>query len=184
MADKAAQNKSSITKTGSNRRTILIIGAIIVILIIFGAVGYFIQTKSTQEISEGNGKEGTTTEAKNGQKQTTVNTKEGKITIKEGEAPTNFPSDVTIYKNANVSRSSEAENELSIILESSDSVAEVKKFYEADLKKNEWTSIESNTMEGSSLITAKKGNRQIIIATTVDDETKKTAIAIAIAIPK
>ncbi len=184
MGDKAAQNKPPILATGSNRRTIIIIGTVIAVLIIFGSAGYFIQTKSTQEISESNGNGEKTTEVKNGQKQTNVNTKDGKITIKEGEAPNNFPSDVTIYKNAEVSRSTESKDESSIILESSDSVPTVIKFYENDLKKNKWTSIESNNMEGSSLITAKKDSRQIIIAATVDDVTKKTAIAIAITTPK
>lgn len=182
MTEKTAQNKSSIISAGTNRRTILIIGTVIAILIIFGSVGYFIQTKSTQEISEGNGKEGKTAEVKNNQKQTTVNTKEGKIIIKEGEAPDKFPSDVTIYKNAEISKSTEGEDGLSVILESSDTVDTVKKFYEDDLKNNKWTSIKSVPTE--ALITATKDSRKIIITAVLDKETKKTSIAIVIATPK
>lgn len=185
MAERSAQKQTSIIAAGSNNRTVLIIAVVIAVLVIFGVLGYLIQTKSTKEMSEATEQNGqTSADTKNGQKQTTVETENGKIIIKEGEAPTNFPSDLTIYKDAKIERSTEAKDELSVILKTSDSVSKVTKFYEDDLKDSEWESVETNTMKGSSLITAKKGAQRLVITVTTDKETGKTAIAIVVGTPE
>lgn len=173
MAGESAQNSREIITSPSKKRTLLIVAVVFVVLLALVLSGYFVKQNSTNlEVSDN-----TMTES---QKQTTVSTQEGDITIIEGELPKNFPEDITIYENSKVERSTKSKSGTSVILQTSDSVSEVTNFYRKNLKDNKWGSIKSSTIEGSSLITAQKDVRQLVITVVINDKAGKTEISIIV----
>lgn len=173
MAGQSAQNSKEIITSPSKKRTLSITAAVFVVLVVLALSGYFVKQSSTNP--EGN--DGNRTDA---QKQTTVSTQEGDITIKEGELPKDFPNDIAIYENSKVERSTESNNGTSVILQTSDSVSKVTNFYKDNLKSNDWKSIQSSTIEGSSLITAEKDVRQLVITVVINEKAGKTEISIVV----
>lgn len=177
MAGQSAQNSKEIITSPSKKRTLSIVGVVFVVLVILALSGYFVKQTSTD--SEGNSN--TMTEA---QKQTTVSTQDGDITIREGELPKDFPEDVAIYENSKVKRSTESSSSTTVILQTSDSVSKVTSFYNDNLKKNDWKSIQSSTIEGSSLITAEKDVRQLIITVVINEKDGRTEISLIVGTSK
>ena len=173
MADQSAQNSKEIITTPSKKRTLFIVTTVFVALVVLALSGYFVKQNSTNL----DGASENMTEA---QKQTTVITQNGDITIKEGELPNNFPDDVTIYENSKVERSTESKNGTSVILQTSDSVNKVTSFYNKNLRDKKWESVKSSTIEGSSLITAEKGVRKLVITVFINEKDGKTEISIVI----
>ena len=175
MAGQSAQNSKEIITSPSKKKTLSVIAAVFVVLVILALSGYFVKQSSTNS----KGDTGNKTEA---QKQTTVSTQEGDITIKEGELPKDFPDDIAIYENAKVERSTESNSGTSVILQTSDSVGKVTSFYNDNLKSNGWNSIQSSTIEGSSLITAEKDVRQLVITVVINEKADKTEISIIVGV--
>lgn len=161
MAGQTAQKQSADPSPSSRNQTTLIIIAVLAILVALAAAGYFVQKKSNGETS------------KITEKTTQVKTENGKITITEGEVPKNFPSDITVYKGTQVITSTEAKDGISLTLKTTDSVKKAATFYKDDLAKNGWKKITSDTLKGSYLITAKKGDRELVLTVSVDKEDKK-----------
>lgn len=173
MADKAAQNSKEIITTTSKKRTLFVITTVFIALVVLALAGYFVKQNSTDL-------DGTSENMTVAQKQTTVTTQNGDIIIKEGELPSNFPNDVTIYENSKVERSTESKNGTSVILQTSDSVSKVTNFYNKNLKDKEWESVKSSTIEGSSLITAEKDVRKLVITVVINEKAGKTEISITV----
>ena len=173
MAGESAQNSKETITSPSKKRTLSILAIVFVILLVLVLSGYFVKQNSTNL-------EGSDNDMTEAQKQTTVSTQEGDITIREGELPKNFPDDITIYENSRVERSTESKSGTSVILQTSDSVSKVTSFYNKNLKTKGWESIQSSTIEGSSLITAKKDVRQLVITVVINDKAGKTEISIIV----
>ncbi len=178
MLEQKAQNQLSKPSFNSGSNTLTIIAVVVAILVILALSGYFVQRKSTQDSVE-KASNGTVAIQDNGKK-TTIETDDGEITIGQGEIPKSFPPDVTVYKSAEVQATTEAEDSISITLKTPDSISKITSFYKNDLTKNGWGSITSNTLEGSSLITAKKDERELVITATVDEQDNKTEIVIVV----
>lgn len=174
MADDSAPNQSLNTQLTSRNKALIIIIVVLVILAILAAAGYFVRQKSDEQISKSSEKNG----------QASVETENGKVMIKEGEMPKNFPTDVAAYKGAQVITSTEAEDGVSLTLKTADSVEKVTNFYKNGLSKNGWNAIKTNTLEGSSLITAKKGDRELVLTVSTDKEDNKTIILIVVGKPQ
>ena len=175
MAGQSAPKPTEVITSPSKKKTLLIIAVAFVIIVTLALGGYFVKLNST-------GPDLTNKSMTNAQKETTVNTENGKIIIKEGELPKDFPKDITIYKNSKVERSTEGQEGTVVILTTSDSVAKVTEFYKGDLKKNGWNSIESSSIEGSSLIKAKKDERQLVITVIIDEKDGMTEISIVVGV--
>ena len=173
MTGKTAQVPAEIITSPSNKRTLLIIVVVVVVLALFALAGIFVNQSSESSSSA-------TVNMPETKKQTTVKTENGELTIKEGELPKNIPKDITIYKGSKVKRSSEGKEGVVITLQTTDSVGKVTEFYREDLKKNEWNSIESNIIEGSSLLTANKDDRQLAITVVINEKEGKTEISIVV----
>ena len=171
MAGISAQNSKEIITSPSKNRTLAIVAAVFIILVILALSGYFVKQSSTNTESNN---------MTNIQMQTTVSTQEGDITIKEGELPKDFPKDIAIYENAKVERSTESNRGTAVILQTSDSVGKVTSFYNDNLKNNDWKSIQSSTIEGSSFITAEKDIRQLVITVIINERAGNTEISIVV----
>lgn len=173
MTGESAQNAKEIITSPSKKRTLSIVAVVFVMLLALVLSGYFVKQNSTDlDVTSEN-----MTEA---QKETTVITQNGDITIKEGELPNNFPDDVTIYENSKVERSTESKNETLVILQTSDSVSKVTSFYNKNLKDKKWESIKTSTIEGSSWITAEKDVRKLVITVVINEKAGKTEISIIV----
>lgn len=167
MPEKSAQTqaKESTTSIG---RTFIVIAVIVIVIVLLGTFGIFLQQKSSK--NKGGSNETTTT----------IKTSGGE-TVRQGELPDNFPKDVTIYKGSNVSSSTESKSGFSVTLNTSDSVKTVTDFYTGTLKKNEWKIQSSSTVLETSLITADKGKRSLVMTINRDETTgDRTVITIII----
>lgn len=177
MVGQSAQSRSSTSSNTYGNKTLTIIAVVIVVWVILALAGYFVQIKSNETIidkaTNGDG-------IQNNGKKSTIDTNDGKITIGQGEIPKSFPLDVSVYEGVEVQETTEAENGVSITLKTSDSISKVTNFYKKDLAKKGWKGVTSSTFEGSSLITAKKGNRELVISVTIDELDNKTKIATVI----
>jgi len=99
-----------------------------------------------------------------------------------GELPEDFPKDLPIYKNSKlVSKwsSTDEENEaISIVLETSDSLAKVSDYYKLELEKTGWDITSTFSQEDSSVYSFEKGDKEGILGITNADD--KVSISITI----
>jgi hypothetical protein len=178
-----AQPKSS---SSSGNKTLIIVIVVVVALGILGGAGYYLQQRSSEKTAEKTAEkaieDATGGDAKvdisEGGDKVTIETDEGKITTSETSIPDSFPSSITVYQGSEVAGSTEAEEGVTLLLKTSDSTSQAFSFYKSDLAKNGWEISSSSTIEGSSLITAEKGNEGVLVTITTDEEDGKTAIAI------
>ncbi|MBU0998141.1 hypothetical protein KJ570_01245 [Patescibacteria group bacterium] len=99
-----------------------------------------------------------------------------------GELPENFPKDLPIYNNSKLLSkwsSTDEENEgISIVLETSDSVAKVSDYYKLELEKTGWDITSTFSQEDSSVYSFEKGDKEGILGITNADD--KVSISITI----
>lgn len=112
-----------------------------------------------------------------------VTTDEGTMEIGGQEVPANWPSDAPVYPKAEVTYSAmnnaqEGEPEAALILATTDSVAEVKTFYMAQIAANGWTMENEVDAGGMSILAAKKGNR--ILSVSITGAEGQTAITVGL----
>lgn len=185
MAGQSAQNKSSIIQSNLSKKPKLLIGVVILVLLILGIAGFFIQSNIIKEMVDSTDQSTNSADNnKNGNNQVTVETENGKIEIKEGKIPDNFPDDITIYKGSSIETTTEINNESSIQLKTSDKVSQVADFYKSDLKKNGWKEVKTFSEEGSVLLTVEKDGVTAILVITTDKSDNKTSISISVGIIK
>lgn len=175
MADQSAPDQS-VTFIRHQNNPWLIITAVVVILVILAGAGYFVQRKS-QETT--NGKKAQMENGGEDQK-ATIETENGQVVIKEGELTEKFPTDVAQYKGAQVVKSTEAADGISAIFKTGDSIKKAADFYKKDLAKEGWKNISTKTGGGSTLITAEKDKRKLILTVVTDEKDKKTTISIVV----
>lgn len=178
---------SQPVKPRSNK-TILIVIAAVVVLIILGAGGYFVQQKFTEKSSEkaaetalekASGGKADVDVSKGGD-QVSITTDEGTATFGGGSVPKSWPSDVTVYKGAKVTGSAETDEGISLMLETSDSVETVYEFYKSDLTSKGWSLTVNATYGGASMLQGEKSGKAIMLSVSKNEDSGKTAIAIAI----
>ena len=99
-----------------------------------------------------------------------------------GELPEDFPKDLPIYKNSKLLSkwsSTDEENEgISIVLETSDSLAKVSDYYKLELEKTGWDITSTFSQEDSSVYSFEKGDKEGILGITNADD--KVSISITI----
>lgn len=183
MTAQSARSKSSITRSNPSKNPKLLVVIVIVILTLLVVIGFLIQNNIIKEIVDTSNQETNLTNAnQNGNKQVTIETEDGKIEIKEGEIPDNFPSDITIYKGSSIERTTDGNNESSVQLKTADSVSKVADFYKADLEKNGWKEIKTLSDEESVVLTANKDERKSILVISTNKNDNKTSISIVVGI--
>lgn len=182
MAEQSAQAQPKTSSAPpSKNKNLLIVIIVIAILVLLGG-GYFVQQQFAEKSAEKTIEQatGADVDVSEGGDKVTIETDEGKVTIGKNEVPDNFPSDIAIYNGSEVTGTSETTDGVSVILKTSDSVSTVNNFYKDDLAKNGWKITLSSTAEGSSVISAEKGEKSVIITISVDNEDGKTGIAIVV----
>src|SRR3990167_11097261 len=123
MPEQPAKGESKITSISKNKFLTLIIG-ITVILVLIGAGWYYFSQSSTERDAEKK------LEAETGGKvniegdKVTIETDQGTVTTSKTQAPENFPSDVAIYKGAQITGSTDAVDGVTLMLSTSDSVSD------------------------------------------------------------
>ena len=176
MLEQTAQDQQKSSSGSSNKNLIIIV--VVVVLILLGAGSYYMYQQSAERAAEKKIEEVTGGKVNIEGDKVTIETDQGKVTTSKSEVPESFPSDVTVYKGSEVTGSTEAEGGVTLMLATSDSVKQVSDFYNADLKKNGWKITASSNLEGSSLVTAEKGSKSLLITVAPDASSGKTAIAI------
>lgn len=166
--------------TPTRKRTSITIISVVLGILIIVAAGYFVRKQS----SVTNNQEQIASQMQEKGKVTTVETQNGPIKIAEGKVADAFPEDVAIYANAKVETSTEAFDGVSLKLKTEDNTAKITGFYKDKLSENGWTQVAINNMEGSSLITAKKEGRELVITSIPEESSSETAIAIVILNPQ
>ena len=175
MEGQTASNQIKPSSAPSNK-TVLMVLVVIVILLVSG--GYFLyqdsSEKTTNQAIENTGKGGDKSEAK---------TKGGENTIIGNKIPDNFPSDITVYKKAELVKSIEESAGVTLTLNTSDSTTKATDFYKKDIEENGWTISSISNFEDSFLITAEKGDRSLLITVSPDKNNGKTSITLVVSIP-
>lgn len=109
-------------------------------------------------------------------------TKEGKFKMSVGEKgvalPDDFPKDVPIMKGATVKAAMTQGPQTIVHLHVANSIADAAKFYQDELKLNGWTIENSMNMGDTSMVTAKKGNRQCNAVATKEGEGALVQLAV------
>jgi hypothetical protein len=120
------------------------------------------------------GRDGSVTVTEKGKDQASVSIsgKDGKTTLdyNTGKAITDYPSDAPIYQAKSILDMKNAEkNTRSVTLETTDAADKIADFYKVELASKGWESKSSRNMGAMTMITAEKGNRQLVIQITSDD---------------
>ena len=99
-----------------------------------------------------------------------------------GELPDGFPADFPIYKNSTLmskwSSTSEGEEGMSVIFETSDSLSKVSDYYESELEKTGWIVTSTFSQEDSSVYAFEKGDIEGIVGITKAED--KVSISVTI----
>ncbi|MEX0616834.1 MAG: hypothetical protein WD231_03440 [Candidatus Woykebacteria bacterium] len=174
------EKQSAQGQTPTRKRTFITITAVILGLLVIVVAGYFVRKESSVT---GKPEQAVSKMQEKG-KVTTVETQNGPIKIEEGKVADAFPKDVAIYANAKVETSTEAFDGVSLKLKTADNADKITGFYKDKLSENGWTEVAINNMEGSSLITAKKEGRELVITSISEESSSDTSIAIVILNPQ
>ena len=115
----------------------------------------------------------------------TVTTEEGQTTASTGNVlPEGFPKDVPVYKNAKVESSvaSDASGGKAYVigLKSEDSLADISKWYAAQIKDNGWKDSGSMQTDDFASMSAEKGDLLLGVTLTPESDTKTTVIALTV----
>ena len=101
-------------------------------------------------------------------------TKEGKFKMSVGEKgvalPDDFPKDIPIMKGTTVKTAMTQGPQTIVHLYAAKSIADAAKFYQDELKVNGWTIENSLNMGDTSMVAAKKGNRQCNVVATKEGD--------------
>jgi hypothetical protein len=129
-------------------------------LALVAAVAFGCGKKSTYQTKDGE----VTVDKKNGQVTFESKSKDGNVTVSANKAgvalPDGFPKDLPIYRGAVVQVASTQGQTMMVHLNVSDSVAEVLKYYQDQLKEQGWEIESSMNMGEGSMIAAKKADRK------------------------
>jgi hypothetical protein len=159
------QATSSPAQKNSNSKLIIIIVVVAAVLAVLGGGAYYASQyfaeKSAEKVVEK--ATGGKVDVGEGGDKVTYETDEGKVTIGQNEIPDSFPSDITVYSGAKVTTTSDTDEGVMVVLETSDSVSKVFNFYKQDLTSNSWKQTISSTEEDSAVLQATKGEKQVII---------------------
>ena len=176
MPEQAAPNQQKSSPGSSNKNLIILV--VIIVLFLLGGGAYYMYQQSSERAAEKKIEEATGGKVNIEWDKETIETDQGKVTTSKSEVPESFPSDVTVYKGSEVTGSTETEEGVTLMLATSDSVKQISDFYNADLKSNNWKITATSNLEGSTLITAEKGDTALLITVAPDASSGKTAIAI------
>lgn len=182
MFEQPTQDQKNPNSDSPNKTTLIIIGAVAILLVLGG--GYFLSQRSSEKAAKKAIENTTGADVDIDGNKTIIETDEGKISIGSSEVPDSFPSDVTVYKDAEVVGSTEADDGVTLMLTTSDSITKVTDFYTKDIKDNSWIISSSSNFEESSLITAEKGNKSLLITIAPDKSSGKTSIALLVSATK
>ncbi len=98
--------------------------------------------------------------------------KQVSIDMNAGAVPSDYPKDAPVYKNAKVimAQSMSEKNGRHLMLETADAAPKIVEFYKKELEANGWKTDASMDMGAMSMITANKGNRQIVVQVIGDND--------------
>jgi hypothetical protein len=121
------------------------------------------------------GRDGSVTVTEKGKDQASVSIsgKDGKTTLdyNTGKPITDYPSDTPLYKAKSVLDMKNAEkNSRSVTLETTDPADKIADFYKSELASKGWESKATMSMGAMTMLTAEKGDRQLVIQITSDDK--------------
>ena len=173
---------SKPSKHLSGNKTMMIVVVVVIVFIVLTVIGYFVQRQLAEKAAETAIEQATGSKvdvSQDGEK-ITIETAEGKVTVGKNDIPDSFPSDITIYSGAEVISTTESSVGSSVVLKTSDPTSKVADFYKDDLKKNGWEIVSTITNEGLTLITARKGSKEVLITVTTDEEDEKTNVGIIV----
>jgi hypothetical protein len=177
------KSASTSPQKSSNTKLIVIIIVVVAVLAILAGGGYYANRYFNEKSAEKAVEEATggKVDIDDDGDKITVETDEGKVTMGQNEVPDSFPSDVTVYSGAEVTRTSEVDDSVTLQLTTSDSISTVFDFYKGDLKSNGWKlSTTAESVEDSSLIYAEKNDKQVIVTVSEDTQSDKTLITILV----
>jgi hypothetical protein len=109
---------------------------------------------------------------------TVTSGKNGKTTLdyNSGKPITDYPSDTPLYQAKSLLDMKSAEkNTRSITMETTDPIDKITNFYKSELASKGWESKATMTMGAMTMLTAQKGNRQLVVQVTSDDN-KRTIL--------
>jgi hypothetical protein len=115
----------------------------------------------------------TVTDKGKDQASVSISGKDGKTTLdyNTGKAITDYPSDTPLYKAKSVLDMKNAEkNTRSVTLETADPADKIADFYKSELASKGWESKATMSMGAMTMLTAEKGDRQLLIQITSDDK--------------
>ena len=110
-----------------------------------------------------------------------IKDKDGNITASVGKAskvPSNFPSDVYVYKNASIESIANVPGGMSVVLKSNDSPSKIMKKYGKEMPAKGWNQNNSMNMGGHHMIMFSKSNRIATIA--IEKDGKSSVIALTL----
>jgi hypothetical protein len=114
----------------------------------------------------------TVTEKGKDQASVSISGKDGKATIdyNSGKPITDYPSDTPLYQAKSILDMKNAEkNTRSVTLETTDAADKIADFYKTELASKGWESKATMNMGAMTMITANKGNRELVVQITSDD---------------
>jgi cytoskeletal protein RodZ len=178
----ANKTESTPSKKGSNKKLIIIIAIVVGVIAILGVGSYAATRFFAEEVVEKAAEQATggKVDIEDEGDKVTIETDEGTATIGKNEVPDSFPSDVTVYSDAEITATSETASGTMINLETSDSVSKVFDFYKSNLASNGWKQTSAATYAGTATVTAEKGGKMVSVIIGTDTDNNKTTIIISV----
>jgi hypothetical protein len=146
-------------------------------------LGFWIGCSRSTTVTSPEGDKATVTQDREGVG-ITIEGKQGeKLRIAAGEAgvslPDGFPKDVPVYPGATVAASVTAQDMMNVSLQTTDSLSQVKTFYQQKLKQNGWEIQSTMSMPQGVMLHATKDQRTQTVTIARDED--KTAIGLVVA---
>lgn len=174
MTDQAPQAPQTPKK--SSNKTLVIVLTIVGVLVVLGIVGSIMAGLFAKKVAE-KGAESILSKATNGavdidtkNNSVTISTGDGTTTIGSQKLPSDFPSDIPVYTDAtvlgSVTGTSQDAGGVFVSLNTSDSLTDVKAFYESELPKNGWTNEDTTTLGTIVNIASEKGDKRLSVTIT------------------
>lgn len=168
----------------SNNKLIIIVVIVVGVLAVLSGIGYFANQFLAEKVTEKaiETATGGKVNVDADKEKVTIETNDGKLTIGQNEIPKSFPSDITVYKGAKVTSSAETDEGLSVQLTTNDSASTVYDFYRNDLKENGWKETSNSTYGDTSMVSAEKSGKSVLITVSKDTSNDGTVISIVYSI--
>jgi hypothetical protein len=167
--------QSSDPKKNSNK-TVIVIFVIVVVLIILGIVGSLLSGLFAKKVAE-KGVESVLSKVTNGA--VDIDTKNNSVTVKTDngttttigsqQLPSDFPTDIPVYPGATILGSvtgSATEGGVFVSLNTTDSMDDVKAFYDSKLAENGWTAEGTTTLGTIIHYSETKGSQRLAVTLT------------------